>query len=273
MAPASAVKVGSNGRYLRFAFVDITPELARQWLERVRANNRRPAPTRLRDYAATMKAGLWNSLTGECIKFDTTGHILDGQHRLLAIIEAKRTIAMLVAWNVPPEAFHTLDQGWMRSRLWWEGKDVASTVQMMVKVVDGELFTHRVNAVALHEMVERHRPAIRFSCDLFASKQRGIATATTRAIVARATYHAGAEMLSEFASGLYARSLPSTENRQFIVNKLLNYLFSGPTTAGVQGVRYRKTERALKAFINDEPIVKLYEASGEMFPLPEEVSP
>jgi hypothetical protein len=37
-----------------------------------------------------------------------------------------------------------------------------------------------------------------------------------------------------------------------------------------QDVVYRKTERALRAFLDRDPLATLYEAATELFPLPEE---
>jgi hypothetical protein len=52
---------------------------------------------------------------GETLIFDTTKHLLDGQHRLSAIVQARKSAWCLVVRGVPTEAYTTLDIGNNRS--------------------------------------------------------------------------------------------------------------------------------------------------------------
>lgn len=88
---------------------DVTPDWARSILakhdESILAGKYRQRP--LNDkvahrYATDMKAGNWG-MTGQGISFDTDGNLLDGQHRLAAVILSGKTIKMLVMWDLPPE--------------------------------------------------------------------------------------------------------------------------------------------------------------------------
>lgn len=92
----------------------ITPKQARIWLEAMHARQRPVAASRVNVYAADMKTGRWLQ-TGESIKFDREGDLLDGQHRLRAIIEAGVTIEMLVIRGLPRESFKAIDTGKVRS--------------------------------------------------------------------------------------------------------------------------------------------------------------
>jgi hypothetical protein len=47
-----------------------------------------------------MKGGNW-SLTGQGISFDVDGNLLDGQHRLAAVVRSGVTISMIVLWDLP----------------------------------------------------------------------------------------------------------------------------------------------------------------------------
>jgi hypothetical protein len=87
----------------------ITPALAEQWLERNTRN--RPMNARHVDHLlADILDGFWQ-VNGEAIKFDTQGNLIDGQHRLAAIMKAGRAIDTMVMWNVPDSAFETIDSG------------------------------------------------------------------------------------------------------------------------------------------------------------------
>ncbi|WP_329291919.1 hypothetical protein [Streptomyces pseudovenezuelae] len=93
--------------------IDVTPELARVWL-RANTRNRNTRERAVTEYARDMVAGHWN-LNGEAIKFAYDGSLLDGQHRLRAVIEADATVQMLVVVGLPPEAQETMDTGRKRT--------------------------------------------------------------------------------------------------------------------------------------------------------------
>ena len=66
--------------------MDVTPELACRWLE-ANTQNRVVNPAHVDRLVRDMKAGRWY-LTHQGIAFDTHGLLVDGQHRLWAILEA-----------------------------------------------------------------------------------------------------------------------------------------------------------------------------------------
>lgn len=87
----------------------VTPELAQSWLSR----NRRNRPLRkaqVAKYARSMARGAWQ-ITGEAIKFDNNGDIIDGQHRLHAVIEAGEPILIFVVRGLAPSAQDVMDTG------------------------------------------------------------------------------------------------------------------------------------------------------------------
>jgi hypothetical protein len=91
----------------------VTPALAAKWLAS-NTRNRNLRPRAVANYARDMVAGNWH-FNGEGIKFSTDGRLLDGQHRLAAVIEADTTVQLLVIWDLPEEAQETMDTG--RKRL------------------------------------------------------------------------------------------------------------------------------------------------------------
>lgn len=96
--------------------VNITPDMAKEWLEKNMAHNRPVLASTVHAYARQMRAGKWN-LTHQGIAFDENGELIDGQHRLRAIIEANIPVQMNVTYNVhrqPGEVF-TIDMGRKRT--------------------------------------------------------------------------------------------------------------------------------------------------------------
>jgi len=93
--------------------VMVDPETARRWLSRNEAN-RSLRGSQVSKYARDMAAGRWQ-LTGAPIQFAADGRLLDGQHRLAAIVKAKITVAMFVVRGLPAAAQAYMDTGAKRT--------------------------------------------------------------------------------------------------------------------------------------------------------------
>lgn len=96
----------------------ITPDIAQDYLA-LNSRNRALRRPRVQMYADQMLKGEW-LLTGDPIRFDPDGVLLDGQHRLAGVILAGGTnpdivIPMVIARNVETAAFKVLDSGLQRS--------------------------------------------------------------------------------------------------------------------------------------------------------------
>lgn len=91
----------------------ITPDLAAKWLQNA-APNRSIKRLHVERFKAIMRSGNW-SLNGETIKFNLHGQLIDGQHRLLAAVEAHAAFASYVLFGLPVDAQQTVDIGMKRS--------------------------------------------------------------------------------------------------------------------------------------------------------------
>jgi hypothetical protein len=97
------------------AYVQLaTPEWAADLLQRNTRNRKlvKPAVERIRDAIA---AGRWE-FNAEPVILDRDDVLIDGQHRLQAIVEAGIAVPLLVVEGVQPAVFSSLDQGRSRSR-------------------------------------------------------------------------------------------------------------------------------------------------------------
>ena len=90
----------------------ITPEAAKKLLE-YNTNNRVPRRNNVAKIADDIENGRWK-VTGETIKFSNT-RLIDGQNRLMAVVQAGRPIKTWVARNVDDEAFAVCDTGVTRT--------------------------------------------------------------------------------------------------------------------------------------------------------------
>ena len=86
----------------------VTPEHAEKWLE-MNTDNRRIRPSHVRHLAKQMELGRW-MLSPEPIVFSPQ-RLLDGQHRLSAVLMSGCTIEASVALVQNEDVFRVLDQG------------------------------------------------------------------------------------------------------------------------------------------------------------------
>ncbi|MET7839196.1 hypothetical protein ABZT45_11315 [Streptomyces sp. NPDC005356] len=91
----------------------ISPELAAKWLTR-NTNNRPLSKSAVQQLAGQMQRGEWQ-LTHQGIAFDENEVLIDGQHRLAAVIKADTTVPMTVTHGVPRTAFTVMDTGRKRT--------------------------------------------------------------------------------------------------------------------------------------------------------------
>jgi hypothetical protein len=97
--------------YINFEL--ISPARAQEYLSKNRANNRGVSTTHVNKLAKEMTDGNWRP-THQGIAFDRNGKLIDGQHRLQAIIKSKKAVFIAVAYNVDPEIFDVID--WSKTR-------------------------------------------------------------------------------------------------------------------------------------------------------------
>ncbi len=184
-SPGGAITVPPNIRTLRAEAdaqvgvkMHITPPIATEWLE-TRGNNRKVLQGTVDRYACDMKEGRW-LFNGAPIQFDEEGKLLNGQHRLWAIIESGVAIEAVVQWGIPRDTQATIDAGAK-----WQSKDVlymqgekntnllSATLRWILRDEAGTIMSARSisNSQAI-ELLERH-PQVRHSVEFIANNPRG----------------------------------------------------------------------------------------------------
>lgn len=116
----------------------ITPHLASIWLGENKLRNRPLKAHHIAYLAECMCKGEWR-INGEPIIKSRNGNLLDGQHRLTAVVESGITIKSWIVFGVDEECFHTIDSG--RSRiaadvLGFSGYKNATTLAAAVRILD-----------------------------------------------------------------------------------------------------------------------------------------
>jgi hypothetical protein len=91
----------------------ITPSSAKKLLEG-NTDNRKLRKHRVAQYTDAMKRGLWE-IQNDAITISKSGKLLNGQHRLTAIVESNQPCQCLVLRGVDDSAYTSIDSGLGRS--------------------------------------------------------------------------------------------------------------------------------------------------------------
>lgn len=110
-AIAQSIRLDQNEQHSTIEI--ITPELAAQYLQK-NIINRQLRKMYVEALAGEMRRGGF-ILSHQGIAFDVNGRLIDGQHRLSAIIMSGVSISMWVTRNVDAGAFRVMDTGARRS--------------------------------------------------------------------------------------------------------------------------------------------------------------
>ena len=98
---------------MKAEFKLVTPKIAQEFLI-TNIANRAVNVSIVKAYASELSKGSFIT-NGDSIRFDINGNLIDGQHRLLAIIMSGVSANILLVYGLPVEAFKTIDCGKKRS--------------------------------------------------------------------------------------------------------------------------------------------------------------
>lgn len=251
--------LGDGVPHIQTQVVSVTPALAEKILEK-NTFNRNVSSAVVRKYAADMSAGKW-TLNHQGIAFDRDGTLIDGQHRLMAIIQSGATILMLVTHGAdrigvdelrPRSTGDVIKFGglsdWLDTRM----------VQIARAMISIDRDRHVITPTA-HEVVafaEHHKTSIVFVNGLFRNNKRGIASAVVKASFAIAHYCDAAtdEEFEDIVNCLYTGF--GTEERYYPIQRLAQILAFEIKLSG-QSERRRAawlTMKAIKDFADNRAL-------------------
>lgn len=127
--------------------VFVSPDFAKSLLAK-NNQNRRHTTAIVSRYAAAMSEGRWKENTAESIKISKSGQILDGQHRLMAVVKSGIGVNFHVATGLDDDIFDVIDTGKKRT-----GGDTLS----VLGVKDYNVIAGAINLVFLAEEGLRYR--------------------------------------------------------------------------------------------------------------------
>lgn len=258
----------------------VTPKMATEWLD-MNNNNRKLSPGTAERYADDMRNGRWK-LTHQGIAFNCDGTLLDGQHRLRAVVLSGCQQRMMVTFGLPVESVSVVDDHRKR------------TAADALQIVHGvrSISIHKAVAIAQYMMVPggnvtatyrsrqaqidaymKHQEAITWAMERMNTGTRGLCRAPLAAVIARAYYTQDHVRLDYFCKVLLDPSLSSDIQVDRAIQKLHTFMLTSPSSGG-SGLSetYRKAEYALKSWLTGKVVNKLIEVSEEQFPTPDEQS-
>lgn len=256
------------------AFEHVTPELAKRYLELNKSNRdfrRSVGEAYLRD----LKAGNWQ-LTHQGIAFDEDGNLIDGQHRLWAIVESGIACDMVVARGLPKKSQIAMDDHAKRSAsdsiglsFGIEiGRDDIAVLRCVDAYAPGSKRGHGKTKSELKDMFIEMQNGVQFVNGIFEKNERGVTAAVVKAAVCLAWFYVNdVNRLTTFARILTGKDIP--ENEQDRAPLLLREwcLRTGVRYGGVRIEAFGKTQRAIAAFMEHKNLGKLY-ADNTYFPFP-----
>lgn len=121
----------------------ITPDIARSYLGKNTSKQRKVRYNWVESLARMITDDSF-ILTHQGIAFDELGNLIDGQHRLLAVIMADKPITIMVSRNVGNNAWHGTDQGIIRrvSEITTLSKRVGQAANYISRIVLNETRPH-----------------------------------------------------------------------------------------------------------------------------------
>lgn len=87
---------------------EVTPEQAKEWLEQNNTHNRRIRKNQVAALARDMEDNQF-LFTGDTLKFDWNDVLLDGQHRLAAIVASERPANLVIVRGLDPRSQSAMD--------------------------------------------------------------------------------------------------------------------------------------------------------------------
>jgi hypothetical protein len=190
---SSQIKSLAESGEMHSAITMITPEKAKQIIE-LQPRNRKVIDRKVNQYAQLIVCGKWSQDHPQGLIFNKQGELIDGQHRLLAVVKANVAVKFYCTFNAETSSQLLLDTATPRrldQTAQIMGMAATPTKIAIAKVLLLNIQDAKLNRFPCPDLVlsafQKYEQGI-----TFASEKRnrlGINTAFVRAAIARAYYH------------------------------------------------------------------------------------
>lgn len=265
------LKLAANGdrpwfQYPKFdyqysEFVMVTPEMAQTLME-YNSNVRSVKSQHVAACARDIINDRWLQ-TSECIDIDVQGYMSDGQHRALAIIEAKKPVPMYITFNVPVESRFVIDSGAKRTvneklKLVTDvnlGNRGAALCRAMMGGVSNRI---RYSESEIAEFAMKHEETLRW-----VTKHMPNVRADVQAVIGKAYLWYGENAIKPFCERFRTMNFCGQDDPATLLYKFLERTKSN---GGVSGVNvYKKTLAVIEHVVANRQVRALYERDQDIF--------
>ncbi len=249
--------------------VYLTPDAAKRLLFR-NTRNRKISEAVVLKYVAEINADEWR-LTPGGIGFDDKGTLVDGQHRLTAIVRANKTVPMMVTLGLPSASQEKVDR--QRRRTLYDVLFLAGHATCRQEVEIATCLTRRSlrsesgalpSDFAVKQTLDTHIESIRAVLKIMMhanKKVRGLCQASF--LAAAVLYHEiNAEQCAEFLHGvrtgvMLSQDHPAMRLRRFLLGE--TSMASMPRGGANQSYIFRRSIFAMQAHLDGRMISGLRE--------------
>lgn len=250
---------------------NIGPDRATKYLETM-DGNRTVRQTHVDYLHGQMKSGLWRK-THQGIAFDDQGRLVDGQHRMWAIVESGCTVPIFVTRGLSADDVVVVDTGIARGyadTAHYQGWDVDPLTASLAKLLamGPTLRTTKVPFDMMRKWYEHYKDGIDFALKLRLSSRPSTGKSITAAMAgafAAAYYHVDPEQLSRMGEIIKNGQMEYEADRAAFT--LRDAWLSGRIGKSASE-QYSKTECAIRAFSDRRPIKHLQRGERVVFEAP-----
>lgn len=237
--------------------VSVTPQMAEAWLKNNVAN-RKLRPTIVDTYASDMKSGRWVP-SHQGIAFDSKGELVDGQHRLSAIVKSGVIVKMVVTTGV--EQNENIDNHIKRTLVDTTGHtayEVAVARMILNRFRSGGDFVHAASSSEIKEFIEQHKENFEFMNTYMKTQKPGLRVSSVKAAFFTASFYEDSLRLTEFAevfgTGRYTDYAEDSAALRLRENLMSNV---GTGTRPAPKLTYLRTQLAIKNFCERKMVGRL----------------
>jgi len=264
----------------------VTPKQAEAWLNKTNKKNRKLSKALYSFYANDMRYGRWR-LNGAPIQFNKNNMLIDGQHRLQAIVEANVPQWFLVLSGMPESTQMVIDNGKLRtvddvlgimgykgSKKTKVGPLIRAIVQQYHGVtgenqdVPSSVLGCRLSYPVIVECAFRLKRAVNFIVENFPVGVKSVTTTPVKAAIGRAYFTQNHTRLAEFCKILCDGQIRKKADGSAL--RLRQWLINSPTVRNGSAVTktYLSTTAALRAFMKGEQVERLRGNPNKVFEIP-----
>lgn len=242
----------------------VQPWMAERYLACVPTWQRYRSEATVRRYAVELLAGRWRE-NGDVIRFDADGHLVDGQHRMAAIVRAGVPMRCVIVTGLNHDAIRTIDRGHARSMrdvlrvCGWSGDSCRCGEMARLRLtLDARGGTRTFPDADILRVAEQHKDAYMWATTICANKGGAFRRASVRLALAE-MYERDAAKAAEFADGLFSGAMLRDDDPRL---RARNYVLCNTDRSPADALStYRRMVGACRAYLEGRNLKVLRENS------------